>query len=102
MWSALTYSDMLAKWIWKNDFKRVIGHKFEFRASENEWWNGIVDSEVLVVDEPNKLSYTWISAGESTTVTWTLKEGSEGILIYISIKLGLVKNKSSQGSYRGS
>ncbi|ALC88120.1 ATPase [Bacillus sp. FJAT-22090] len=80
VWNALTDSDTLAKWIWNNDFKPIVGHKFQFRAEPNEWWDGIVDSEVLVVDEPNKLSYTWVSAGESTIVTWTLKKGSDGII----------------------
>ncbi len=65
VWNALTDSDTLAKWIWKNDFKPVVGHKFQFRAEPNEWWDGIVDGEVLEVDEPNKLSYTWVSAGET-------------------------------------
>jgi uncharacterized protein YndB with AHSA1/START domain/DNA-binding transcriptional ArsR family regulator len=78
VWNALTDSDTLAKWIWKNDFKPIVGHKFQFRAEPNEWWDGIVDSEVLEVEEPHRLSYTWVSAGESTTVTWTLKEGSGG------------------------
>lgn len=78
VWNALTDSDKLAKWIWKNDFKPIVGHKFQFKTEPNEWWNGIVDGEVLVVDEPNKLSYTWVSAGESTTITWTLKKGSDG------------------------
>ena len=78
VWNALTDSDMLAKWIWKNDFQPIVGHKFQFRDEPNEWWDGIVDCEVLEVDEPHKLSYTWASAGESTTVTWTLKKNSEG------------------------
>lgn len=77
VWNALTDSDMLAKWIMSNDFKPVVGHKFQFRTEPNEWWNGIVDCEVLVVDEPHTLSYTWASAGETTTVTWTLKKGSD-------------------------
>jgi len=77
VWNALTDSATLAKWIMENDFKPVVGHKFQFRTEPNEWWNGIVDCEVLVVDEPHKLSYTWASAGENTTVTWTLKEGSD-------------------------
>src|SRR6185437_9010184 len=78
VWSALTDSNTLEKWIWKNDFKAIVGHKFQFRAEPNEWWDGIVDCEVLEVDEPNKLSYTWKSAGETTTVTWTLKKGTDG------------------------
>ncbi|MGP4039649.1 SRPBCC family protein [Gracilibacillus sp. D59] len=78
VWKALTDSDILAKWIWENDFKPVVGHKFQFRAEPNKWWNGIVDGEVLEVEEPHKLSYTWESAGESTTITWTLKQNSDG------------------------
>ena len=34
----------------------------------------IVDCEVLVVDEPYKLSYTWVGGPINTIVTWTLKE----------------------------
>ncbi|QUW23156.1 SRPBCC domain-containing protein [Sporosarcina sp. Marseille-Q4063] len=78
VWTALTESDLLKEWIWDNDFKAVVGHKFQFRAEPSEWWDGIVDGEVLEVDEPNRLSYTWASAGETTTVTWTLKEASDG------------------------
>jgi uncharacterized protein YndB with AHSA1/START domain len=80
VWNALTDSDTLEKWIWKNDFKPVVGHKFQFRAEPNEWWDGIVNCEVLEVDELNRLSYTWASAGENTTITWTLKKGSDGTI----------------------
>jgi uncharacterized protein YndB with AHSA1/START domain/biotin operon repressor len=78
VWFALTDSTTLAKWIMDNDFKPVVGHKFQFRTEPTEWWNGIVDCEVLEVDEPHKLSYTWVSGSESTTVTWTLKEAPDG------------------------
>ncbi len=70
VWHALTDTDTLAKWIMANDFKPVVGHKFQFR---NEQWNLIIDSEVLEVDEPYQLSYTWVGGGINTTVTWTLK-----------------------------
>lgn len=78
VWNALIDSDKLAKWIWDNNFKPIVGYKFQFKAEPSEWWDGIVDGEVLEVDEPHKLSYTWISAGETTTVTWTLTEGADG------------------------
>lgn len=55
---ALTDANTLAKWVMANDFKPVVGHKFQF---QNEQWNLIIDSEVLVVDEPYKLSYTWVA-----------------------------------------
>ncbi|WP_245855557.1 SRPBCC family protein [Bacillus oleivorans] len=74
VWLALTDSKMLAKWVMENDFKPVVGHKFQFRTEPNKFWDGIVNSEVLVVDQPTKLSYTWETGGENTMVTWTLKE----------------------------
>ena len=85
--NALTDSDTLANWIWDNDFKPVVGQKFQFRAEPSEWWDGIVDGEVLEVDEPNLLSYTWVSAGETTTVTWTLKKIQMERSTYILINL---------------
>lgn len=78
VWHALTDSDMLEKWIWKNDFKPVVGHKFTFRAEPSEWWDGIVKGEVLEVDEPNMISYTWASGAEEHVVTWTLTETPDG------------------------
>lgn len=53
-----------------NDIKPVVAHKFNFRL---EQYNLILDCEVLEVDEPNKLSYTWVGGGINTTVNWTLK-----------------------------
>ncbi|MBB6669387.1 SRPBCC family protein [Cohnella nanjingensis] len=85
LWSALTDSSKLAKWVvdihsgqaLENDFKAVVGHRFQFRAQPTEWWNGIIDGEVLIVEEPNRLSYTWAS-GEQHTVTWTLQDLGDG------------------------
>jgi uncharacterized protein YndB with AHSA1/START domain len=71
VWNSLTNSDTLAKWVMDNNFKPIVGHKCQFT---NAQWNLIVDCEVLVVDEPNKLSYTWIGGPINTIVTWTLKE----------------------------
>ncbi|KQL45068.1 ATPase [Brevibacillus choshinensis] len=86
LWSALTDSSKLAKWVanihtgqpMDNDFKPVVGHRFQFRTQPTEWWNGIIDGEVLIVDAPNRLSYTWASGGEKHTVTWTLQDLGDG------------------------
>ncbi|WP_067929603.1 SRPBCC family protein [Alicyclobacillus shizuokensis] len=80
VWFALTDSNTLSKWMMfrENDFKPVVGHKFQFRMEPTGGWNGIIEGEVLEVDEPHRLSYTWVSAGESNTVTWTLKQDEDG------------------------
>ncbi|NOU73910.1 SRPBCC domain-containing protein, partial [Paenibacillus sp. LMG 31458] len=30
VWSALTDSNKLAKWVMENDFKPIVGHRFQF------------------------------------------------------------------------
>ncbi|EOR24613.1 SRPBCC domain-containing protein [Niallia alba] len=71
VWDALTNSDTLAQWVMENNFKPIVGYKCQFRNVEIDL---IVDSEVLVVDKPYKLSYTWVGGPINTIVTWTLKE----------------------------
>ncbi|KRE38156.1 SRPBCC family protein [Paenibacillus sp. Soil522] len=86
LWSALTDSSKLAKWVanihtgeaMDNDFKPVVGHRFQFRTQPSEYWDGIIDGEVLIVDAPNRVSYTWASGGETHTVTWTLQDLGDG------------------------
>lgn len=76
VWEALTESNLLKEWIMDNNFKAEVGYNFEFTSEPNEWWDGIISGEVLVVEEPTKLEYKWISAGEETVVTWTLTQST--------------------------
>ncbi|CAH1201491.1 hypothetical protein PAECIP111893_01631 [Paenibacillus plantiphilus] len=86
LWSALTDSSKLAKWVanihtgegMDNDFEPVVGHRFQFRTQPSEYWDGIIDGEVLTVDAPNRISYTWASGEEKHTVTWTLQDLGDG------------------------
>ncbi|MBD8499509.1 SRPBCC family protein [Paenibacillus arenosi] len=77
-WDALTDSSKLAKWITENDFKPIVGYRFQFRHQPSEYWDGIVDGEVLTVEPPHRLSYSWATGNEKHTVTWTLQELGEG------------------------
>jgi uncharacterized protein YndB with AHSA1/START domain len=102
VWNALTDSETLGKWIWPNNFKPIIGHTFQFRAEPNEWWNGIVDCEVLEIEEPYKLSYSWNSAGEETTVVWTLKELAGGQTLLLLDQSGFSEEtKQTKGAIEG-
>ena len=82
VWHALTDPATLSKWMLfkTNDFRPVVGHKFQLRDAPG--WDGYVECEVLEVDPPRRLSYTWVSpAGERTqytTVTWTLAPTESG------------------------
>jgi uncharacterized protein YndB with AHSA1/START domain len=73
IWRALTQPHLIEEWLMKNDFKPVLGHRFDLRA---DW--GAVDCQVLAV-EPNKtLSYSWTAYGLQSVVTWTLTPTSTG------------------------
>lgn len=82
VWNALTDAETLSKWMMFKayDFKPAVGHKFQFRMEGDPDWAVVVDCEVLKVDEPNELAYTWVvkSQGHETTVTWTLTESADG------------------------
>lgn len=82
VWQALTDSATLSKWMLfqTTDFQPIVGHKFQFRMDPDPNWSVIVDCEVLVVDEPHRLSYSWVVAaqGHHTTVVWTLTELDDG------------------------
>lgn len=80
VWDALTNSDTLAQWVMENNFKPIVGYKCQFK---NEEIDLIVDSEVLVVDEPYKLSYTWIGGPIDTIVTWTLRQNGETTYLHL-------------------
>ncbi|MGE7840316.1 SRPBCC family protein [Lysinibacillus sp. NPDC093712] len=100
VWNALTDSETLAKWIMENDFKPVVGHRFQFRTQPTEWWNGIIDGEVLIVEEPYKLSYTFAS-GEEHTVTWTLKELEDGKVNLHLEQTGISSAQAVEGARYG-
>jgi uncharacterized protein YndB with AHSA1/START domain len=78
IWRALTQGPLIAEWLMTNDFQPVVGHRFSFRATPVPGWNGVIDSEVLVVEPPTRLSYGWASMGLETVVTWTLTSTEGG------------------------
>ncbi|MGB6977789.1 MAG: SRPBCC domain-containing protein [Candidatus Acidiferrales bacterium] len=81
IWRALTEGSLIKEWLMDNDLEPVVGHRFQFRATPVPQWNGIIDSEVLVVEPNKKLSYSWGTLGLETIVIWTLAATSGGTLL---------------------
>jgi uncharacterized protein YndB with AHSA1/START domain len=87
IWRALMQSPLIEEWLMKNDFRPVVGHKFNFHADPMPGWNGVTDCEVLVVEPNERLSYSWNASGEEavnglkTVVTWTLTPVDGGTLL---------------------
>src|ERR1700756_4000673 len=73
IWRALTQPHLIEEWLMKNDFKPVLGHRFNLRA---DW--GTVDCQVLAVERNKMLSYTWGAYDLKSVVTWTLTPTSTG------------------------
>ncbi|MCA1404825.1 SRPBCC domain-containing protein [Ensifer sp. IC3342] len=80
IWRALTQPHLVEEWLMKNDFKPVVGHRFNLRGD----WGGVLDCEVLAVEPNKKLTYTWNFAHEDpaydlrSVVTFTLIPTSTG------------------------
>jgi uncharacterized protein YndB with AHSA1/START domain len=78
---------LLEDWLMSNDFEPRVGHRFTFRMAPMQGWNGVTDCEVLTVEPPDELSYTWNSSGEEaanglkTVVKWTLEPYDGGVLV---------------------
>jgi uncharacterized protein YndB with AHSA1/START domain len=78
VWEALTSSEALAAWLMPNDFKPVAGHKFTFRTRPAPGFDGIVRCEVLELDPPRRMVWSWAGSKIDTTVTFTLEETDAG------------------------
>jgi len=74
IWRALTQPHLMEEWLMKNDFKPVVGHRFNLRGE----WGGVLDCEVITLEPNRTLSYTWDFAHEDdaynlkSVVTFTL------------------------------
>lgn len=74
LWRALTQPHLIEEWLMKNDFAPTVGHRFNLRGD----WGGVLDCEVLEVEPPRTLSYSWNFAHEDaayalqSVVTFTL------------------------------
>jgi uncharacterized protein YndB with AHSA1/START domain len=87
VWRALTDPALLAAWLMENDIRPVVGHRFTFRARPVPGWDGVVHCEVLVVEPPSRLSYSWRGGSDEvegygsrldTVVTWILTPTNTG------------------------
>lgn len=81
IWRALTEGALIQEWLMDNDFEPVVGHRFSFRAKPVPNWNGVIESEVLVIEPNKKLSYSWGTMGMGSVVEWTLSATSGGTLV---------------------
>ena len=75
VWRALTTSEALAQWLMPNNFVAQVGHRFTFHTTPQQGWNGIVHCQVVELDAPHRIAYTWHGGAglPNTLVTFTLE-----------------------------
>jgi len=83
VWHALTDRDAIAEWAFVDGgivdgFKPEVGARYSFTDPDAEGWSGRVDGEVLEVDPPHRLAYSWEGDGGSSVVTFILESTPDG------------------------
>ncbi len=83
VWRVLTESDLIGRWLMPNDFVARVGHRFTFRTDPMPKFDfdGIIHCEVLEVEPPRRLRYSWRGGNLDTIVTWTLTPVATGTLL---------------------
>lgn len=75
VWNALTSSQALTAWLMPNDFEPVVGHRFTLRARPSPvlGFDGTVRCQVLELDAPRRMVWSWAGGPIDTMVTFTLE-----------------------------
>lgn len=83
VWRALTDSKAIAQWLMPNDFEAKLGHKFMFTSKPQPGWDGKTYCEVIELDPPRCLAYTWRGGPIDTVVRWRLEPTAEGTRLFL-------------------
>ena len=84
VWRAISTGALMADWLLPNDFQPVPGHRFTFQGRAMPDWDGKIAGEVLAVDPPRHLSYTWVALGVVTEVALTLEPTATGTRLTVA------------------
>lgn len=87
VWAVLTEPELVAQWTTTGQggrpegFAALPGTRFRFVGKPTMGWAGVVYCEVIAVDAPHSLHYTWRGDEDTddvTDVTYLLEETPEG------------------------
>ncbi len=71
VWSAISERPKLEMWFLENTFSTEEGKAFEFFDKPGEKWKGVYHCEVLSVQPPYNLAYSWVHKKlRFTTYVW--------------------------------
>lgn len=69
VWRAVTDPQTLARWLMENDFEPRVGHKFTLRDPPSSAWRGWIECEVLELDAPRRMVWSWNGGMDGETAT---------------------------------
>jgi uncharacterized protein YndB with AHSA1/START domain len=81
VWEALTRPDAVAAWLMKGDFEATPGRRFRLEMPATPGFRGWVEGEILEVESPRRLAYSWIGGDDwshPTRVEWLLSPAEDG------------------------
>ena len=77
VWRALTDRDALSTWLMPTDFEPEVGRRFQFTTEPAPGFDGIVDCEVLELDAPRLMRWSWRGGPIDTEVLFRLEPEGE-------------------------
>lgn len=78
VWRAISEGEAVSEWLMPtSDFRAEVGARFKFTQPATDRWSGVVEGEVLVVEPPHRLVYSW-NGGFPSTATFALDETESG------------------------
>jgi uncharacterized protein YndB with AHSA1/START domain len=85
VWRHLDDPQLLAGWLMRNDFKPQKGCRFHFWSAPKGEWDGRVQCEVVEIEPPRRLSFTWNcnTIGSDTLVTIELHPHEGGTMVHL-------------------
>ncbi len=86
VWQALTLPEAVSQWCMETDIKTTVGARFQFRGSPNKFWRGYVDCQILKINPPHLLTFSFQSTDkeDSTVKTYVLTEQNDGTRIQVT------------------
>ena len=81
VWRALTERELIGEWLMENDFVAEVGARFTLRTDPQPGFDGIVRCEVLAMQPPDSMRWSWRGGPIDTEVTFTL----EPVLVFSEV-----------------
>lgn len=84
LWRALTDAEILGRWLMPNDMRPVVGHCFTFETEPGPGFDGIVRCEVLEIDAPSLMRWSWRGGPLDTVVSFELEDVEGGTRLVVT------------------